>query len=127
MGIKVNTVLMNGGGSIKDDGLPEGVYKNPGEDAEWVCPEGRTELFRTDALIFTAPTSINPQVTVRYMRNLRKSGSQDTALANLLFDVLGESVMDALADEDLSEDEFALVMKVVEKHVLGVTRRLVGK
>lgn len=125
MGVVVNPDVAADSEDPETAALPEGVYKNTGED--WSCPDpDRVELFRTDARIFTAPKNANPQIVFRYLRSMRK-GSGDAGMAELLYEVLGEPIMDALADEKLTEAEFKAVMGVVEAHALKATKRVLGK
>ena len=128
MGITVNQALLDSeDGSTGLEALPVGVYFTPKPDEpEWKCPEDRAELFRTDKKIYTAPKRVPGKIVMQYMRAIHK-GSSDQAMAQVLYQVLGEGIIDALADEDLTEDEFKTVMKVVEKHTLGATQRLLGK
>jgi hypothetical protein len=126
MGIVVNPDVVADSEESGAATLPEGVYRNE-QDEDWKCPDPeRVELFRTDAKIFTAPKSANPQVVFRYLRAMRK-GAGDAGMAELLYEVLGEPIMDALADEKLTESEFKAVMGVVEAHAMKATKRVLGK
>lgn len=126
MGIVVNQDVVADLEDSESATLPEGVYRN-GHDEDWKCPDpDRVELFRTDAKIFTAPKNANPQVVFKYLRSMRK-GQGDSGMAELLYEVLGEPIMDALADEKLTEAEFKDVMRVVEAHAMKATKRVLGK
>lgn len=126
MGIQINQQLLNSVDGTVDDELPEGVYLTPKPDEpEWKCPEDRAELFRTDRRIYTAPKRVPGKIVMKYMRAVH-NGSSDQAMAQVLYAVLGPGIIDALADEDLTDEEFAQVMKVVEKHTLGATKRILG-
>lgn len=140
MGITVNQDLLTD--DVTPTGkptLPDGVFDALEWDS-WVDekragsvgreePQTRIELFRVNGRVYTAPTRFDPGAMFRYMRAVRKGGAGDDMgpVANLMYDVLGDAVMDALADEKLSEDEFRTVMKVVQKHTAGLAQRTLGK
>jgi len=116
-GLRVNPDLL-----VEEDGpaipvLPAGVYL---EDEE--TPVGRVELFRVNGRKYTVAKRVDPGIAFRYMRAIRKRQSQESALADMLYDVLGDAVVDALADEALSHEEMASVMKAVEKHTMSVMK-----
>ena len=118
MAIEVNEDLdTNIGGSL----LPAGVYQTDEE-----IPEDRVLLFTADGLRYTVTREIQPNVVFRYFRNLRKLGDNE-ALAHLLHDVLGEDVMDVLAENtNLTKPEFRAVMKAAQKHTMGAAQELMG-
>jgi hypothetical protein len=120
VGVTVNQALLNGVDQDKPTALPEGVYPE-GE----LIPDDRIELFTVNGRVYTAPKHVNPQVMFRYMRSVRK-GHDEEGMATLLYDTLGEAVMDALADEDLAPEEFTQVIKVIEAHVSGAARKVLG-
>src|SRR5687768_9642669 len=109
MAVTVNTTLLEGGVGGGDAVLPEGVYKE-GEE----IPADRTLLFAVNGRQYTAPKNVSNRVVFRFLRSVRK-GSEESGMADLLYETLGDAVMDALADEDLSDEEFAQVMKVIRK------------
>jgi hypothetical protein len=115
---QANTDLLNEAATE----LPTGVFLDTQE-----VPLDRTELFRVNGKVYTAPKQVNPQIAFKYLRDLRKGGGQsDLPMANMMAGVLGDAVLDALADEELDEKQFATVMKVVEKHAMAATRRALG-
>lgn len=135
MSLQINEDLLRddadtaAGSSDNDVQLPDGVYP----DAEWAemkaarkLPEGRTELFGVNGRVYTAPSLIDPGVIFRYMKAVRQRDPGDSAMADLLYELLGEPVMDVLAEEKLSPEEFRSVMKVVQKHVAGATKKVMG-
>jgi hypothetical protein len=134
MGVLVNQALLNDE-PVDEAGnpvLPMGVY--PSE--EWAGYEQtksgpaleRVKLFEVNGRAYTAPKAFDNRVMFRYMRAVRKNKGDDIApVADLMYDVLGDAVMDCLADEQLTESEFSQVMKVVEKHTAGVAQRALGK
>ncbi len=143
MGITVNQELLDDDVEATPDGklvLPDGVY-DANEWDTWLMDkklngtknevqDTRVELFRVNDRVYTASKRFDPQVMFRYMRSARRArGTGDDILpvADLMYGVLGEPVMDALADEKLTEEEFAAVMKVVEKHTAGLAQKALGK
>lgn len=107
------------------DKLPEGVFL----EAEW-DPEqypGRSELFRANGRVYTLAKRVDPRLAFRYMRDLRRNTDQEIAMANLLGSVLGDAIMDVLAEEELSDDQLRTVMKAVTKHTMGALERTLGK
>lgn len=120
MGVKVNEDLLVDEAQQDGEVLPAGVYLE-GEPV----PSDRTKLFEVNGRQYTVPKVVNPQVMFRYLRSVRRDES-DRATADMLYDVLGEAVMDALADEKLSPDEFSQVMRAIRKHVMGSTELTLG-
>jgi len=118
MAIEVNQDLAaEVGGSL----LPTGVYQTAEE-----IPDDRVLLFTADGLRYTVTKEIQPNVVFRYFRNLRKLGDTE-ALAHLLHDVLGEDVMDVLAENtNLTKPEFQAVMRAAQKHTMGAAQDLMG-
>lgn len=104
--------------------LPAGVY--PVDAVENGLPDGWVELFRVNDRVYAVQKNRNPQFVFRYMRSLRKGRDETAAMADLLYDVLGDGVMDAMADEDLSEAEIAAVMKAVQKYTVQIAQRTLG-
>jgi hypothetical protein len=134
MGMQVNEDILND----TQDGKPiliDGVYDDEVWDG-WKLAKtlnehapDRAELFRVNGRVYTAPSRLDGRVMFRFMRATRKAGEQGDAraYADLMYDVLGDAVMDALADEEMSDEETAAVMKVVEKHTAGVMKKTLGK
>lgn len=128
MSIVVNQDLLADGDDAESS-LPDGVYP----EADWkewkaakTLPEGRTELFTANGRVYTAPSYISPSVTFRYMKAMRQRSGEENAMADLLYETLGDAIMDHLASEDLSADEFRQVMTVVRKHVAGAAQKVLG-
>ena len=119
-GLRVNPDLAD-----DESTLPDGVYRTDGE-----IPKERVELFRIgaegDLRIYTIPRQVNPRHSMGMLRDIRKGGGQEVALANFMYAVLGDAVMDALADEDLAPAEFESVMKAVRKHATGAMKQTLG-
>ena len=109
---------------LQDEGdpevLPVGVYL----DGEPV-PADRTLLFGVNGKQYTAPKKVPKKVVFRYLRALHNDEGEK-AMADMVYEVLGDAVMDALATEDLHDDEFDQVMRVVRKHVMGATEATLG-
>lgn len=100
---------------------------NAVEEPEPVAPEGKVYLFSLDGTDYFLPEKVGPNVSFRYLRDLRKHGPE-MAVAGLFVALLGEDVLDALADaEDLTEEDVEAVMKAVQKHALGTTEGGRGK
>lgn len=131
MSIVINADLLDDGEGkpATQPQLPDGVYP----EADWqqwkqarTLPDGRTELFTVNGRVYTAPSRVDPGAVFRYMRAMRKRTGEEEALADLMYDTLGDGVMDALATEKLSVEEFQQVMKVVQKHTAGAARVTLG-
>jgi hypothetical protein len=76
---------------------------------------------------YNVPKVIGPNVSLAYMRDIRRKGVEE-ARAGILERILGPEALDALADyEDLTEEEFQSVMDAVDRHVLGPLEKQVGK
>lgn len=124
MGIQINEELLDAarGGEIERlEPLPEGVYPAGSE-----IPPDRTHIFDVGDRMYTIPTRPNPRVVFRYLRAVRRTGGDEQAMAILLEEVLGEAVFDAMCDEDLDEKQYTQVMKIVERHTLGVMKQTMG-
>ena len=100
--------------------LPAGVFLEGDE-----IPAERQELFRVNGRVYTVAKHIDPRIAFRYMRAVRK-GRGDEAAANMMYDVLGEAVIDALADENLEPDHIKAVMKAAEKYAMSAIRVTLG-
>lgn len=97
--------------------LPEGVYC-----ADQTLPDGRTELFRANGRIYTLPTKASAKMAFRMMRRIRLGASEIEAMTGMLYDVLGDAVMDFLADEDLSEEQMDWVTDAISKYMFGAAK-----
>lgn len=130
MAIVFNEELLQdeSGGDDIQSSLPEGVFLDK-QWAEWKAdkqlPDDRQELFTVNGRVYTAPKRVDHRVVFQYMKALR-NGQGEQAMADALYGVLGEPVMDVLATEKLSDEEFRTVMKVVEKHLAGAVKRTLG-
>lgn len=104
-----------------DEQLPDGVVKigDP-------LPPGRTELFRVNGNVYTIPRVVDPRIAFRYLRDIRRNQDQAVAMSNMMFAILGDAVMDALAEEELSPAEFDQVMKAVQKHSMSAMKNTLG-
>jgi hypothetical protein len=125
MGITVNKDLLDEG--TPEGNLPVGVFLASEYPEGMALPLGWTELFRVNDKVYGIKTKVNPGVAFRLMRSIRKEGSLEVAMTDMLYDVLGDDVMEVLATEDLDEKEFDAVMKAVNKHVMAVMNRTLGK
>ena len=132
MGIQINQAILDGPGDGDDPQslpLPEGVYLVD----DWAkmkeakeLPSGRTELFTVNDRVYTAPTAVDHRAVFRYMKAVRKGHGDEAAMADMMYETLGDAVMEALAEETLAPDEFRQVMRVVQKHVAGATKNALG-
>ena len=123
-GLTVNPSLL--GDDASTGGLPAGVYRVGADGSEPVVPADRVELFRAEGKIFTIPRQVDPGIAFRYLRSIRQRRDSEAAMADMLYDVLGEAVMDALADTKLTPDQFGQVMKAVNKHTMGAIQKALG-
>ena len=123
-GLTVNPSLL--GDDTANGGLPAGVYRVGVDGTEPAIPGDRVELFRADGKVFTIPKVVDPGIAFRYLRSIRKRRDSEAAMADMLYDVLGEAVMDALADTKLTPDQFTQVMKAVNKHTMGAIQKALG-
>lgn len=126
MGIQVNLQddTAESGFQVNLDpaGLPEGVY-NVGDEV----PDGRVEIFRVNGRVYTLNKRVDPRIVFRMIRDIHKGGAgSDVAQANLLYEVLGDAVIDYLADEELSDEEYEQVMKAVQKHTMKAAKKILG-
>lgn len=101
--------------------LPVGVYLI-GEPV----PADRVKLFEVNGRQYTSLKTVDHRIVFRYLKTLRKDSDSAAAMANLMYDALGDAVMDALATEELTPDQFDIVMRVVEKHIMGATNQALG-
>jgi hypothetical protein len=105
-----------------DQDLPEGVFLEGTE-----IPEGRTHLFTLEGRMYTAPSKLPPNITFKMLRKARTDGTE-AAMLELAEAVIGSDVVDILADHDeLTEQEFEAIMRVVEKHSMSVFDQSAGK
>lgn len=82
-------------------------------------PPGKVKLFSIDGKDYFIPKEPGPNVSVRYLRDVRKHG-QDYAVAGLMEAMLGEDGVDALAEyEELTEEDLDHIMEAVKRHALG--------
>lgn len=121
-GLTVNPALLGD----EPGKLPEGVYRVGDDGSEPVVPADRVELFRAEGRVFTLARQIDPGIAFRYLRAIRKNRDSEAAMADMLYDVLGDAVMDALADTKLTPDQFTQVMKAVNKHTMGAIQKALG-
>jgi hypothetical protein len=119
-GFSVNPSLLSDDEEGTAGGLPDGVYLEG--DA---VPPDREELFRVEGKVYTVPKKIDPGIAFRYMKSVRK-GKSDQAAADMLYEVLGEPVIDVLAADKLDEDQVAAVMKAAEKYAMSAIRKTLG-
>jgi len=119
-GFSVNPSLLADEEEETTGGLPDGVYLEG-----TLVPPDREELFRVEGKIYTVPKRIDPGIAFRYMKNIRK-GRGDQAAADMLYDVLGEAVIDVLAADKLDQDQVAAVMKATEKYAMSAIRKTLG-
>lgn len=70
---------------------------------------------------------VPPNIAFRYLRDIRKQG-QEKALANVIYDVMGDEAMDALAEaEDMTPEDATQIMDIIKKHVVGQLEKYTGK
>ncbi|GAX54746.1 hypothetical protein [Streptomyces olivochromogenes] len=84
-----------------------------------VLQEERVVLFTIDEDEYTVPAKPRPNVSLRFMRNL-KDHDENYAMAQLMEDMLGKAGWDALCDFDaLTEDELTQIMDQVQNLAMG--------
>lgn len=120
MAVSVNEELLAEAEQL-DNVQPPGVYLE-GEP----IPPDRVLLFEVNGKQYTAPKRVDHRIVFRYLKAVRQGDSDTSAIAHLMYDLLGEAVMDALATEELDEKEFQTVMKVVERHTMGAMEKTLG-
>jgi hypothetical protein len=104
------------------DTLPPGVYL---EDQQ--IPPDRVKLFELEGKHYTAARHFPPNLVFKFMKQSRTRGV-DMATFWLIEQIISEPVVDVLAEhEDLTEEQFEQVMRVVRKHTLGVMEKAGGK
>ena len=121
MSFAVNEELLQGPDSRPEAQLPEGVF-----EAGQEIPPDRVLLFEVNGRQYTGPKKVDHRIVFRYLRAVRRDEDSSVAMANLLGDALGDAVLDALATEELSDEEFRQVMRVVEKHMMGSMEATLG-
>lgn len=94
--------------------LPAGVFY---EDQE--LPGHRVELFRVNGRVYTVSRVADPRISFRLIRAVKRYGSMELAAADAMYDLLGEAVVDALADEELAPEELKQVMSAVGKYSMS--------
>jgi len=100
--------------------LPVGVYL-----ASEPIPADRAKLFEVNGRQYTAPRLVDRRVIFRYLRSLHNDEGEK-AMADMVYEVLGGAVIDVLAEEDLTEEQFDQVMRVVRKHIGGAAEKTLG-
>lgn len=99
----------------------------PEEESPASAGADRIELFAINGKSYSIPKRPGPNVTIRYLRDVRRHGKEH-AIAGLMEAMLGTEGMDALADyEDLTDEEMDSVMDAVQRHVLGPLEKKTGK
>jgi hypothetical protein len=116
--LAVNTELLEDGQT--QEVLPVGVYL-----VDEPTPPDRVKLFEVNGRQYTAPRMVDKRLVFRYLRALHDDEGE-RALADMMYGVLGAGVIDALAEEELSDEQFDQVMRVVRKHVMGATEKTLG-
>lgn len=76
-------------------------------------------LFIVDGREIHVPAQPRAAVAIRYLRNLKRKGT-DYAAAAMLEELLGPDGLDALADyDDLTRDQMKQIMAAAQKLVMG--------
>jgi hypothetical protein len=97
------------------------------DPASVTVPEGKVHLFDLGGKRYYMDEFVKPNITFAYLRDVRKRGS-DVAIANLIYETMGEEAMDALADaDDMSREDAKALMAIVQKHAVGQVENLTGK
>lgn len=83
-------------------------------------PVEREELFSIDGTKYYMPREVPPHVAMKYLRDIRDN-PVEVALSRLLYNVIGEKAMNALADfEDLTKQNLEDLMKKVQEKTQGL-------
>lgn len=101
----------------------EPVRITTSEDVE----EEERELFlEIDGDEYTILKTVPPRVSVAYLNNVRKRGTE-YAIAEAMVALIGEEAMDAMADcDDMTPADLKQVMKAVEKKMLAAQEDTMG-
>lgn len=84
------------------------------------------DIFEIDGKTYQIPAKAKVNVSLKYMKNVRKHGAEYAA-GELLEDMLGEDAYDALMNyDDLTAEDLNAVMEAVQKVALGDMEK-VGK
>lgn len=83
-------------------------------------------VFSIDGVEYGMPAHIKRNLALKYLRMIRTRG-QSVADAWMIEEVFGAEAFEALMNhDDLTDDQFAQVMAIVEGHVLGQMEQLAG-
>ncbi len=88
--------------------------------------EDQVVLFELDGREYTVPAQPRAVVALRYLRAVRKGGTEAGA-AQLLTDLIGQDGFDALCDyEDLKPAQLKAIMEAAQKLALGAVEEAFG-
>lgn len=97
------------------------------EKREQAKREGRELLFTIDDVDFFMPKEPDPQIGFRMMRDLRRRG-EIYAYAGLIEELLGEDVLDALADtKSMSREDWDTIGEILATKVFSRMKDPMGK
>lgn len=85
------------------------------------------DIFEIDGTTYQIPAKVRVNISLKYMRNIRKYG-QEYAAGELLEDMLGEKAYEALMNyDDLTAEDLEAVMSAVQEVALGGLETTPGK
>jgi len=78
--------------------------------------------------VYTVPEKPGPNVTLKFLNELRKSGNEMFASMSLLESMLGKEKYDELLEiEDLEDDDLAAILEAVVKLAMERAEEVTGK
>lgn len=84
------------------------------------------ELFSIDDDQFFIPVEVPPNVTLKFIRDMR-GGQMEVAVAKALDNLIGADAVDRLADcEALEADQLKQIMDVIEEKMMAASAAMQG-
>lgn len=81
-----------------------------------------------EVTVFTVPEKPGPNITLKFLDELRRSGNEMFASMSLLESMLGKEKYNELLDiEDLEDDDLAAILELVVKLAMERAEEVTGK